>query len=109
MSFSKRKKPKFSCYDRFWDRVEKRHPEACWEWVGLKTERGYGRFWINGALRRAHTVSYGWLVGSIPEGMELDHLCRNPSCVNPSHLQTILSSAFHEQSSPPTPPPAGGR
>jgi len=89
MTSSKRKKPKLRAYNRFWDRVKKRHSNFCWDWLGLKNERGYGRFWMNGKLRKAHVVAYGWLIGRIPEGMELDHLCRNTSCVNPSHLQPV--------------------
>ncbi len=63
--------------------------DTCWEWRGLKDEHGYGRFSFNGRLRQAHRVSYVLLVGSIPKGLQLDHLCRNKGCVNPKHLEPV--------------------
>lgn len=57
---------------------------GCWNW-DLVTVKGYGQ-WLNG---RAHRLSYAALVAPIPAGMQLDHLCRNRSCVNPSHLEAV--------------------
>lgn len=74
---------------RFWSKVNKDGPNGCWVWTASKTELGYGEFWWNGKLRKAYRQA--WLVvrGEIPEGLVLDHLCRNPSCVNPSHLEAV--------------------
>lgn len=74
---------------RFWAKVEKTN--ACWLWQGTKSADGYGRFRVseNKRLEAAHRYAYGLLVGPIPEGLTLDHLCRNPGCVNPDHLEPV--------------------
>lgn len=74
--------------DKFWIRIEKK-PNGCWEWKGGKTPRGYGCFWNKKTLV-AHRFSYELLKGKIPKNHELDHLCRNHSCVNPEHLEPVL-------------------
>jgi hypothetical protein len=48
---------------------------------------GYGRVWLYGGMVLAHRASFEAFVGPIPEGMEIDHLCYVPSCVNPEHLE----------------------
>lgn len=72
---------------RFWAKVEK--TEACWFWTAAIGDDGYGRFWAEGQMRRAHRVSYIAMVGSVPEGLVLDHLCRQRSCVRPDHLEPV--------------------
>lgn len=72
---------------RFWDKVNK--TDNCWEWIGAKTSSGYGNFLWNGKNVTAHRKSYEILVGNVPEELDLDHLCRNRSCVNPSHLEPV--------------------
>ena len=72
---------------RFWAKVDK--TGECWLWTGARDRRGYGSVGIDGRTRIAYRVAYEWLVGAIPAGLELDHLCRNPSCVNPAHLQPV--------------------
>lgn len=62
---------------------------GCWEWQAAHTPQGYGVFWYAGALRRAHRLSYARHVGPIPRGLDLDHLCRNPKCVKPDHLEPV--------------------
>lgn len=82
--------PRKPLADRFWPKVEKRAPAECWEWTGYKSSLGYGQ--IMGAdqkLRGAHRVSYELAGGVIPAGYHLDHLCRNPRCVNPAHLEPV--------------------
>ncbi len=61
---------------------------SCWEWVRL-LYHGYGHFWLNDKSPCAHRVSYEYLYGKIPEGLQLDHLCRNRKCVNPNHLEVV--------------------
>lgn len=61
----------------------------CWVWTA-STSRGYGYIAVGGRRNaRAHRVAYEMFVGPIPEGMQLDHLCRNPLCVNPAHLEPV--------------------
>lgn len=67
---------------RFWSMVNK--TDTCWVWTG-GLSRGYGKFFGKGA----HRYAYEALVGPIPEGLQLDHLCRNPPCVNPAHLEPV--------------------
>ena len=68
---------------------------GCWLWTGATTPGGYGRLTvgsqIDGTRRqvRAHRRSYERLVGPIPDGLDLDHLCRTPGCVNPEHLEPV--------------------
>ena len=61
----------------------------CWLWLGSKTERGYGRVSVKGRLRPAHVAVYEFSIGPVSSGLELDHLCRNHSCVNPAHLEPV--------------------
>lgn len=72
---------------RFWATVEK--TETCWLWIGSKN-RGYGAFNpTHGSSVRAHRYAYELLVGPIPDGLTLDHLCRVRACVNPAHLEPV--------------------
>jgi hypothetical protein len=68
-------------------------PDACWEWPGGLTRKGYGQTsaYVDGVKRRieCHVLAYLLLVGPVPEGMELDHLCRNHACMNPRHLEPV--------------------
>lgn len=62
----------------------------CWEWLASKKVDGYGRCGIgDGKLGYAHRVSYELTIGPIGVGLQLDHLCRNRSCVNPWHLEPV--------------------
>jgi hypothetical protein len=62
---------------------------GCWLCTSSNNQRGYGRLYINGHLVTAHRYSYEISVGPIPDGLELDHLCRQPCCVNPAHLEPV--------------------
>jgi HNH endonuclease len=68
----------------FWSKVERGAPGECWLWTGATT-KGYGRFRGTGA----HRFAYELLVGPIPQGLQLDHLCRVRNCVNPEHLEPV--------------------
>lgn len=73
--------------ERFWAKVEK--TDTCWKWTAFVNPEGYARSSgpdNKGAL--AHRVSYELAIGPIPEGMCVDHICRNRKCVRPDHLRT---------------------
>ena len=78
-----------SLSDRFWSKVAK--TDSCWEWQGSKDRKGYGRIHLKGFPQLAHRVAYELLIGQIPEGLTLDHLCCNPPCVNPAHLEPVTN------------------
>lgn len=78
---------------RFWSNVHVQAKFDCWPWKGCASGgrsegRAYGRF-VPGILgeRLAHRIAYRLLVGSIPDGKMIRHLCHNPTCCNPSHLR----------------------
>jgi hypothetical protein len=78
--------------ERFWAKVDR--AGDCWEWTAARCTAGYGAFYISKIDQRvelmaAHRWSYITIVGPIPEGMALDHLCRNRACVNPAHLEPV--------------------
>jgi HNH endonuclease len=81
---------------RFWALVDRGGPEDCWPWLGTPNRYGYGRFTLNerGARRQiaAHRVAYTLLVGEVPHGLTLDHLCRHTMCVNPAHMEPVTNS-----------------
>lgn len=60
-----------------------------WEWTGYHKEGGYGRVMDMGKPKGVHVAVYEWLVGPVPEGLELDHTCRQPWCCRPSHLEPV--------------------
>ncbi len=64
---------------------------GCVDWTGSMTEKGYGIVEWDGRTWRAHRVAYVLENGPIPEGMQLDHLCRNRRCINPTHLEVVTS------------------
>lgn len=61
----------------------------CWAWTGALNSRGYGCTAVNGKSQLAHRVAYQLLVGDIPAGMQIDHLCGNKRCCNPAHLEPV--------------------
>ena len=74
---------------RFQTKIELDILSGCWIWISSKDQKGYGFFTMEGKVRRAHRISYEHWNGLIPEGLQLDHLCRNTSCVNPNHLEAV--------------------
>lgn len=75
---------------RFWDKVQ---PQAsgCWQWTGSRRGgSGYGDIGFGHTRSElAHRLAYSIMVAPIPAGMQIDHLCRNRQCVNPSHLEVV--------------------
>jgi hypothetical protein len=70
----------------------------CHEWTGNRYPKGYGQFGTRNRTVLAHRWSYEQQVGPIPDGLQLDHLCRNPPCVNPAHLEPVTSRVNHMRS-----------
>lgn len=62
---------------------------GCWQWNRVPSDSGYGVVVIDGRSHLAHRYSYEAHVGPIPDGMQIDHLCRNRLCVNPAHLEAV--------------------
>lgn len=62
---------------------------GCWEWTGPLNGSGYGRF---GSNTLSHRVAYELLVGPIPKGLVIDHLCRNTVCFRPDHLEAVTNA-----------------
>lgn len=93
---------RFTPEERFWSKVDKNGPipayaphlGPCWVWMGSRSQPGYGTLKIggrNGKPRLAHRLAYEWLVGPIPEGLVIDHLCRVRACVNPAHMEPVTT------------------
>lgn len=72
---------------RFFNKID--DSQSCWIWKGTVMKNGYGYFEFYYKMYRAHRLSYELFKGEIPDGMQLDHLCRNRACVNPDHLEIV--------------------
>ncbi len=64
----------------------------CWTHTGYLMPEGYGQARHNGRMMLVHRAAYEALVGPIPEGLQLDHLCRNRACYNPAHLEPVTNA-----------------
>lgn len=73
---------------RLWSRVDKQSVD-CWIWKGAKTDKGYGLINIAGHCTTAHRLAYEITYGPVPEGLTVDHLCFNTSCIRPDHLEAV--------------------
>lgn len=84
-SWSRRRRP---AEVRFWEKVDK--SGECWLWTGYVDNTGYGRFGVSaGVIPTAHRWAWEQEHGPVPEGLQLDHLCRVRRCVRPSHLEPV--------------------
>lgn len=73
---------------RFFERFDEDPETGCWLWTGASAN-GYGRFMLRRRQTLAHRFSYEYFIGPIPEGLQIDHLCRTRGCVNPGHLEPV--------------------
>lgn len=78
----------------FWEMVLK--TDGCWLWTGPTTNGGYGKI----KAKLAHRLAYEELVGRIPDGLEIDHLCRNILCVRPDHLEAVTHDENMRRATP---------
>lgn len=78
---------KFTFEQAVWDKIEL--TGFCWLWRGYVDKHGYGYASWEGKSPRAHRIVFETLVGTIPQGLQLDHLCRIRNCVNPCHLEPV--------------------
>lgn len=76
---------------RFKKYVEPEPNSGCWLWSGLINPSGYGRISVNGRMWLAHRWGYEYFRHPIADGLQLDHLCRVRSCVNPFHLRPVTT------------------
>jgi hypothetical protein len=68
------------------------HDTPCWIWQGTRTVNDYGQLRVGNRSIRAHRFFYEQMVGSVPDGLVLDHLCRVHACVNPKHLEPVTDA-----------------
>ncbi len=78
--------------ERFWSKVDAVGP--CWLWTAGTFAQGYGSYWDSGLKRMVNAHRWSWLhlVGPIPRGLVLDHLCRVKLCVCPDHLEPVTQA-----------------
>ena len=76
-------------YDRVMCRIDYDSEPGCWLFTGYRDPNGYGKVGEGQKVRLAHVVVYEQVRGAVPPGLELDHLCRLPPCVNPWHMEAV--------------------
>lgn len=74
---------------RFFEKVEGDWQSGCWNWTAAEGKGNYSRFWGDKKTMQGHRWIYEALISSIPRGLQLDHLCSNPRCVAPYHLEPV--------------------
>ena len=77
--------------ERFWSKVDFQPGDLCWTWMGIINHRGYGQFMLNGVNTTAHRAAYNIANGPVPDGLQCGHLCHNPPCVRPDHLEAMTA------------------
>lgn len=74
---------------RLESRIERIPDAGCWIWTGAIDNSGYARISVDYKNRQAHRVSFELAKGKIPDGLQIDHLCKVKACVNPNHLEAV--------------------
>jgi hypothetical protein len=74
--------------ENFFKKVNK-IPDGCWLWIGSRSFNGYGNFNVGGKTIGAHRISFEIHKGEIPEGLQIDHICKKRGCVRPDHLEVV--------------------
>jgi len=89
-----------SDWSRFWSLVNKEAQNGCFLWTGSKGlgVHSYGRFWFRGRNVQAHRFVDLASVGAIADGMQIDHLCRTPCCVNVAHMEVVTPQTNNSRS-----------
>lgn len=83
---------KGTAIERFWRKCVYDPTTGCVVWIGARTSRGYGLFWGGERGHAAHRWLWEHFNGPVPEGHQLDHLCRNTSCVNLTHVEPVTAT-----------------
>lgn len=78
--------------NRFDAKYEPEPMSGCFLWTGALDQRGYGRFNHDYTYTRAHRYAFEHERGPIPDGLVIDHLCRNRACVNPAHMRVVTNT-----------------
>ncbi len=87
----------YQLLQRFWSKVDRSVSGGCWQWIAARDGQGYGAFSLGSRsdgtdrIGLAHRIAFEFKHGKIPVGLQIDHLCRNRSCVNPAHMETVTS------------------
>jgi hypothetical protein len=82
--------------ERFAAKVSIDTATGCWLWTAALSEDGYGAYWSDGGMRRAHRIAYETLVETLAADVVIDHKCFQPSCVNPAHLRAVSRKQNNE-------------
>lgn len=93
--------PKATAVERFWTKIQ-RDADGCWLWTANINNGGYGTFHNGDRDVKAHRYAYELMVGPIPEGLVIDHLCRVRRCVNPGHLDPVTAEENVRRGEGPT-------
>lgn len=84
--------PPLNTPEKVWSRVDIGSGDDCWLWTGIRDRQGYGLVGFRNRFTRVHRFAYEQMVGPIPDGLVIDHLCGVTSCVNPRHLEPVTSA-----------------
>jgi len=74
---------------RLWEKIIPEPNSGCWLWIGATNRTGHGQIRIGGHNRPPHRVMYEMIHGPVPAELDMDHLCRVPCCVNPTHVEPV--------------------